>query len=176
MKEILIQFWTENAVAIASFLAFFLNTALTYWFRSIESRRKLIQFLKAIVGALEKATPAAALLLAVGFALSLSGCAGTFEESSGKLQVGSRKTVDQVYCREISNRARWEKALATAGAITTGATGIAAWPVEGKQAELALAIGSTVLASGTVLVLTLYESDAAEYIEAGCATPKAVVP
>jgi hypothetical protein len=112
--------------------------------------------------------------LFIACALLVSGCAGTFEESSGKLQFGPRKAVDPVLCREISSRARWEKALAQTGAVLTGATGIAAWPVEGKTAETGLAIGATVLAGGTVLVLTLYELDAAAYIEAGCAQPKAV--
>jgi hypothetical protein len=115
-------------------------------------------------------------LIALVVALLLAGCSATFEESSGKIAVsGARKAPDPTLCQTISGRARWEKALAQGGAVLTGATGIAAWPVEGKNGELALAIGSTVLAGGTVLVLTLYEADAASYIEAGCAAPKETV-
>ena len=116
--------------------------------------------------------PAAALILVILSGLVQQGCAGTFDESSGKLAIGPRKTVDQTYCRELSSRARWEQALSIAGAGLTGATGIASWPIESKDGRLGLAIGATVLASGTALVLTLWQADAAAYIESGCAAPK----
>jgi hypothetical protein len=108
-------------------------------------------------------------------ALLVSGCAATFEESTGKIQVaGARKAAaDPVLCSSISARARWEKALAATGAALTGASGIATWPVRSDDGKVGLAIASGVLAGGTVLVLALWEADAAEYISAGCAQPKA---
>jgi hypothetical protein len=101
------------------------------------------------------------------------GCAGTFEESSGKFAlVTPRKAADPALCQKLSSRARWEKALAATGAALTGATGVATWPIRSEDGKVGLAIASGVLAGGTVFVLTLWESDAAAYIEAGCAAPK----
>jgi hypothetical protein len=113
-------------------------------------------------------------LLFVALALVLSGCAGTFEESTGKLSPAPapRKAADPATCLAISRRASLEQGLAVAGAVLTGVDGIAAWPVESKTGRLGLAIGGTMLGSGTAMVLVLWQGEAAAYIEAGCATPK----
>jgi hypothetical protein len=105
--------------------------------------------------------------------IACSACVGSFDESTGKIStVPPRKAADPTLCATISGRARWEQALAIAGAGLTGATGISAWPIESKDGRLGLAIGATVLAGGTTLVLALWQADAAEYIAAGCAQPK----
>ena len=110
------------------------------------------------------------LLLVVALVL---GCAANFEESRPKVSLAS-KGPDPNLCLQLSSRASWEAGLAEAGAVATGSTGIAAWPVTSSSGRLGLAIGGTVLASGTVLLLTLYEHDAAEYLAQGCGTTRLV--
>jgi hypothetical protein len=119
-----------------------------------------------------KTWPLAGLLLGLAATVLTQGCAASFEESSGKVSLAPVKAADPTLCATISGRARWEQALAVAGAGLTGAAGITAWPIESKDGRLGLAIGATVLAGGTALVLTLWQADAAEYIAAGCAAPK----
>ena len=65
--------WTEllNSDAAKVLYGFLGNTLVTYLLKSTASRNLVIVVLKAIVGALEKAAPAAIILLAIG----LQGCA-----------------------------------------------------------------------------------------------------
>lgn len=168
MKTI-IDFVTENSGALLLLLGFVVNTAATYLLKSVQSRRAVIVILKAIVGALEKSTPAAVLLLAFG----LQGCAGTFDESRLAHHATRRVAPVQISssprCIQLSDRARWEGALAKGGAVLTGASGLASIPFDGKGERIAI-VGSTVLlAAGTAVVVFLSESDAAAYIAEGCA-------
>jgi hypothetical protein len=105
-----------------------------------------------------------------------SGCAGTFEASSGKFaMVTPRKAADPALCQQISSRAKWERAGAAALGLLAGGSGVATWPIKSDDGKVGLAVSAGVLAAGGVFVLTLWESDAASYIEAGCAAPKELV-
>jgi len=72
------QILNDYAVPLTGLLVFALNTAITYWLKSVTARHWLITLLKALVGALEKSTPAAILLLAFG----LQGCAAAIPKPS----------------------------------------------------------------------------------------------
>lgn len=110
------------------------------------------------------------------FGLTSVGCAGSFEETrmaGVKTRAADPKIAAATpqRCESLSDAARLEGALAKGGAVLTGASGIATWPVEG-DAQVGLAIASGVLAAGTATVLYLHESDAAAYLAEGCGAAK----
>jgi len=131
----------------------YLRLGLT-WFAQWRATRKII---------------GGAILFTIVFALQ--GCAASFEESTGKITtLPSARTATPEVCATISSRAKWESALAKGGAFLTGATGLSAIPIESRNGRMGIAVGSLVAATGTVLVLALWESDASEYLAQGCGT------
>jgi|WetSurMetagenome_2_1015567.scaffolds.fasta_scaffold153174_2 hypothetical protein len=91
--------------------------------------------------------------------IPLQACAGTLEESRGQISLAKAAPGR---CASLSNAAKWEGALAEGGAVLTGATGIAAWPVQG-DGRVALAITSGVVGAGTAVAVYLHESDATSW-------------
>lgn len=164
MKTI-IDFVTENSGALLLLLGFVVNTAATYLLKSVQSRRAVIVILKAIVGALEKTTPAAIMLLAFG----MQGCAGTFEEarlarhpSKAIALTATAPLSDR--CVKLSDRIRWEGAAEVGGLALTGATGLSAIPLDGKTERIAIVSATTGLVAGTAIVHFLAESDRAAFV------------
>jgi len=117
--------------------------------------------------------PAAVLLLAMSVAAIQMGCAGTFDESRlahhATRKVAPVQISNSPRCIQLSDRARWEGALAKGGAVLTGTSGLAAIPFDGKGERIAIVGATVLLAAGTAVVVFLQESDAAAYIAEGCA-------
>lgn len=134
--------------------------------------------IRALHGLLDKLDPKippgpiAGILLACWSLYSVTGCMGTFEESAARYSAGPRKAADPAECRRISSAAKWEKATSIGFGALSGASGIATWPIESKDGRLGLAIASGVSAAGTVVFLSLWGSDADEYLALGCGTLK----
>jgi len=169
MQQI-IDFVTANpeATGVLTTVGFIFNTGVTYLLRSVQSRLALILLLKAIVGALEKATPMAVMLLAIG----LQGCAGTFEESRSARHAQNARAVStsdvkvqlSERCISLSDRDRLEGAFEKAGIVLTSASGLATIPFDGKGERVALIGTTVVIAAGTVALTFLRESDASAFI------------
>jgi hypothetical protein len=92
---------------------------------------------------------AAALLLLVALP-SMTACTASLEEA--KLaglnpQARATATPPNARCRSLDNEHRWWGGVAQTTAVLAGAEGISTWPVEGKKAETALAIGAGVTAA-----------------------------
>ena len=93
-------------------------------------------------------------------ALTLSGCAGTFEESrlAGAPAAAAPSPADVAYCRDLdSSRTTWG-AVAKGSAALAGTSGIGALEVEGRDAQLAVA--GAALGVGTLAVVAVYVSEA----------------
>lgn len=94
-------------------------------------------------------------------ALTLTGCAGTFEEArlaGAKAPTAATSPSDVSYCRELdSSRTTWG-AVAKGSAALAGASGLATLPVDSERGRLAL--GGATLAVGAVSVVAVYVSEA----------------
>lgn len=127
-----------------------------------------------------------ALMFALSATVTLSGCVGTLEESRAKAQlvyvgpvhltsdgeklVKANSTARSTKrCESLSDRESFYGGAAKFGLAATGATGIAIWPIESREAEIGLAIGTTVLAAGTAFSEYVAQKSATQYIEEGCA-------
>lgn len=98
-------------------------------------------------------------LAALLLALALPGCAGSFEEARGPhVRMGvSPELVAR--CQTLDDRKTFWGGGAKFGAALSGASGLAAIPVENKDARLALALSSATMAG--VAVAAGYVSDSA---------------
>lgn len=160
------QILNDYAVPLTGLLVFALNTAITYWLKSVTARHWLITFLKALVGALEKSTPMLVVLVA---STMLSGCAGTFEEARLARHPAGAKTLTASAplsdrCVKLSDRIRWEGATEVGGLALTGATGLSAIPIDGKTERIAIVSATTGIVVGTAIVHFLTESDRAAFV------------
>lgn len=102
--------------------------------------------------------------LALGLlgALTLSGCAGTFEEARiaghAAAAPAAPSPSDVAYCRDLDgSRTTWG-AIAKGSAALAGASGLATLPVDSERGRLAL--GGATLAVGAVSVVAVYVSEA----------------
>ena len=66
-------------------------------------------------------------------------------------------------CQQISDRERRDGAIAKAGLIATGTSGIATLPIEGDHARLAVATTTLALAVATGAFVLLRDSDASQW-------------
>ena len=101
--------------------------------------------------------------LAIGLlgALTLTGCAGTFEEArlagAPASAPAAPSPADVAYCRDLdSSRTTWG-AVAKGSAALAGASGLATLPVDSERGRLAL--GGATLAVGAVSVVAVYVSE-----------------
>ena len=102
--------------------------------------------------------------LALGLlgALTLSGCATTFEEArlagATAAAPAAPSPTDVAYCRDLDgSRTTWG-AVAKGSAALAGTSGIGALEVEGRDAQLAVA--GAALGVGTLAVVAVYVSEA----------------
>jgi len=111
-----------------------------------------------ILEAMRKTGTAAIVLLAL-FAV---GCAGSLEEA--KLagldpQMRAAAPAPSERCQQLDNEQRWLGGASKGLAFLGGASGVATWPVESKDAQVGLAIGAGVSAAGAIV--TEYIADGA---------------
>jgi hypothetical protein len=119
--------------------------------------------------------PPGLLVLAVTLSLapSMSGCAGTLEESRGQAQIQSLAGIPTVRnesaCRALSAEAKWYGATAKVSAALAGGSGIAAWPIEDKNARVALVISAGALGAASLGLVYLYDATTNQWVTEGCA-------
>jgi hypothetical protein len=163
--------WTEllTSPAAAALYGFLGNTIVTYVLRNAASRNIVIVVLKAIVGALEKAAPAAVILLAIG----LQGCAGTFDEA--KLAgVNTRKATPPMAasaparCQSLSERQYWFTGLGLASGAVGAAAGTMTLPVESKTVDTVLIVTTVAGGVGAASFGWFGANAGADYVLEGC--------
>jgi hypothetical protein len=154
---------------LASFLpgaskpaAFFLGAARVVGIGATDIG-KAIEALKSFAGwigglATKSVGNAAKVALVLLVAFVLSGCAGSFEESRGSVRVGAPELSQR--CIDLDDRhAFWGGTSKFAGALA-GISGLAAIPVDSKEARIGLAAGGAFLGASAVGAMVISESAA----------------
>jgi len=115
---------------------------------------------------------AAAAVVAGSLFLLLGGCSGGLEQARFQgvtVRLLKAAPRDAELCASLDNQHRWFGGAAKAAAFGAGASGVSTWPVEGKNAETALAVTAGGLALGAVGFEWMAQNAAEQYVEEGCA-------
>ena len=158
--------WCERKPRLAAALKVMRGMGLDPWLMvqalSLALRGRLPEALRPPEKTPDTLRSGATLLVLLLGALTLSGCAGTFEEARLAGPAAAAPAVpspsDVAYCRELdSSRTTWG-AVAKGSAALAGASGLATLPVDSERGRLAL--GGATLAVGAVSVVAVYVSEA----------------
>ncbi len=158
--------WCERRPRLAAVLKVMRGMGLDPWLLvqalSLALRGRLPTALRPPEKAPDTLRTGATLLVVLLGALTLSGCATTFEEArlagAPAAAPAAPSPADVAYCRELdSSRTTWG-AVAKGSAALAGASGLATLPVDSERGRLAL--GGATLAVGAVSVVAVYVSEA----------------
>jgi len=125
---------------------------------------------KAVTRAMDDAGRMLCLALALGAVAS--GCAGTLEDSRGRISPALTlpRTVEvSKRCQSLSDQNKWFKVGAATSGVLAGSSGLTAWPVQDGDVERALFISAGVLGVAATGLTLLQAETASQYVAEGCA-------